>query len=158
MPSQKTTPHQKKSPTRSYVKVLNMVSRAKLENLKEPEIYIIYHQQRDCFVVSQHYSEARDVQRLKPGSKPAQLYVRLSIIPHNYQANHVGPGIIRYYILAFVCIYLCFTGYLSARFIWRVLHYTSGNHKFLRQSGDIRLCVCVCVWEREREREREFIQ
>ena len=46
-------------------------------------IYIdIYcHPQTDCFVVSQLFSMARYVGRLKLGSKPAQLYVRLSIIP-----------------------------------------------------------------------------
>ena len=33
----------------------------------------------DCFVVSQFFSVARQVGRLKLGSKPAQLYVRLSI-------------------------------------------------------------------------------
>ena len=35
---------------------------------------------------------------LKLGSKPAQLYVRLSIRPLGQQAYHVGLGIIRYYV------------------------------------------------------------
>ena len=35
----------------------------------------------DCFVVSQLFSVARHVGRLKLGSKPTQLYVRLSIRP-----------------------------------------------------------------------------
>ena len=39
------------------------------------------HPQTDCFVVSQVFSVARHVGRLKLGSKPAKLYVRLSIIP-----------------------------------------------------------------------------
>ena len=43
-------------------------------------IYIyIFHPQTDCFVVSKLFSGARHVGRLKLGSKPAQLYVRLSI-------------------------------------------------------------------------------
>ena len=39
-------------------------------------IYIYCHPQRDCFVVSQLFSVARHIGRLKLGSKPAQLYVR----------------------------------------------------------------------------------
>ena len=46
------------------------------ENLR---IYIYCHPQTDCFVVSQLFSESRHIGRLKPGSKPAQLYVRISI-------------------------------------------------------------------------------
>ena len=44
-------------------------------------IYIYSHPQTDYFVVSQLFSVARHVGRLKLGSKPAQLYVRLSIRP-----------------------------------------------------------------------------
>ena len=44
-------------------------------------IYIDSHPQTDCFVVSQLFSVARHVERLKPGLKPAQLNVRLSIRP-----------------------------------------------------------------------------
>ena len=43
-------------------------------------IYIYCHSQIDCFVASQFLSVARHVGRLKLGSKPTQLYVRLSII------------------------------------------------------------------------------
>ena len=46
--------------------------------------------QTGCFVVSQIFSVARDVGRLKLGSKPAQIYVRLSIRPLGQQAYHVG--------------------------------------------------------------------
>ena len=46
--------------------------------------------QTDCFVVSQLFSVARHVGCLKPGSEPAQLYVRLSIRPLGQQAYHVG--------------------------------------------------------------------
>ena len=42
---------------------------------------IYCHPQTDCFVVSQLFSVARHVGRLKLGSKPTQLYVRLSIRP-----------------------------------------------------------------------------
>ena len=46
--------------------------------------------QTECFVVSQLFSEARHVGRLKLGSKHAQLYVRLSIRLLGQQACHVG--------------------------------------------------------------------
>ncbi len=59
-------------------------------------IYIYSHPQTDCFVVSQLFSVARHVGRLKLGSKPTQLYVRLSILPLSQQANHVSSGIIRH--------------------------------------------------------------
>ena len=39
--------------------------------------HIYRHPQTDCFVVSQLFSVARHVGRLKLGSKPAQLYVDL---------------------------------------------------------------------------------
>ena len=59
--------------------------------------------------VSQIFSVARHVGHLKLGSKPAQLYVRLSIRPLGQQAYHVGKGIIRYYVAtaasAFVCLH-----------------------------------------------------
>ena len=72
-------------------------------------IYIYCHPQTDCFVVSQLFSVAQYVGRLKLGSKPAQLYVRLSIRPLGQQTYHVGKGIIRYYVAtaeaAFVCLH-----------------------------------------------------
>ena len=40
-------------------------------------IYIYYHPQTDCFVVSQLFNVARHIGCLKLGLKPAQLYVRL---------------------------------------------------------------------------------
>ena len=48
------------------------------------------HLHTDCFVVSQLFSVARHVGRLKLGSKPAQIYVRLSIRQLGHQAYHVG--------------------------------------------------------------------
>ena len=55
-------------------------------------IYIL----SDCFVVSQLFRVAKHVARLKLGSKPTQLFIRLSIIPLSQQMNHVSSGIIRY--------------------------------------------------------------
>ena len=55
-------------------------------------IYIYCHPQTDCVVVSQLFSVARHVGYLKLGSKPAQLYVRLSIRLLGQQAYHVWLG------------------------------------------------------------------
>ena len=59
--------------------------------------------QSECFAVSQLFWVARHVRRLKVGSILAQLYVRFSIIPLSLQANHVSSGIIRHYVVNFVC-------------------------------------------------------
>ena len=80
-------------------------------------IHAYCHSQTDCFVVWQFFNVARHVGRLKLGSKPAQLYVRLSIIPLSHQANHVSSGIIRHYVVGFVCLHFCLTWYQSAQFI-----------------------------------------
>ena len=55
-------------------------------------IYIYTHPQIDCLVVSLLLSVARHVGRLKLGSKPGQLYVKLNIRPLSQQAYHVGLG------------------------------------------------------------------
>ena len=68
-------------------------------------LYIYCHLQADCFIVSQLFSVARHIGHFKPGSKPAQLYVRLSIIPLSQQADHISSGIIRYYVVAFICLH-----------------------------------------------------
>ena len=54
--------------------------------------YIYSHLQTDCFVISKLFSVARHAGRSKPGSKPVQLYVRLSFRPLGHQADHVGLG------------------------------------------------------------------
>ena len=48
-------------------------------NWTKNTIYIYSHPQTDCFVLSELFSVARHVGLSKPGSKPIQLYVRLSI-------------------------------------------------------------------------------
>ena len=55
-------------------------------------IYIYCHPQTDCFVVSQLFSVVCHVGRSELGSKPTQLYVRLSIRPLGPQGYHVGLG------------------------------------------------------------------
>ena len=53
-------------------------------------IYIYCHPHTDCFVVLQLFRAARHVGRLKLESKPAQLYVRLSIRLLGQQAYYVS--------------------------------------------------------------------
>ena len=53
-------------------------------------IYIYCHPQTDCFVLSELFSVARHAGRSKLGSKPVQLYVRLSSGPVGHQADYVG--------------------------------------------------------------------
>ena len=53
-------------------------------------IYIYCHPQTDCFIILQLLSVVRHVERMKLGSKPTQLYVRLSIRPLDPQTYHVG--------------------------------------------------------------------
>ena len=81
-------------------------------------LFIYCHPQTDCFVRSQLLSEARHVGRLKP----VQLYARLCIIPLSQQANHVNSGMIIHYVVAFVCLHFCFTGYQGAQYIRKALH------------------------------------
>ncbi len=52
-------------------------------------IYIYSHPQTDCFVLSELFSVARHAGRSKSGSKPVQLYIRLSLRPLGHQADHV---------------------------------------------------------------------
>ena len=63
---------------------LKMLSTKCINKLYICNIYC--HPQTDCSVVWQLFSVARHVGRLKLGSKPAHLYVRLSIIPLGQQA------------------------------------------------------------------------
>ena len=53
-------------------------------------IYIYCHPQTDCFILSELFSVARHAGRSKLGSKPVQLYIRLSFGPVGHQADYVG--------------------------------------------------------------------
>ena len=71
--------------------------------------YIYCNPQTDCFVLSELFSVARHAGRSKPESKPVQLYVRLSFRPLGHQADHVGYGNFKVFILAtaaFVYIFI----------------------------------------------------
>ena len=58
-------------------------------------------------------------------------FFRHSIIPLSQQANHISSGIIRHYVVTFICLHFCLNGYQSAQLIQRALHYASGSHKIL---------------------------
>ena len=53
------------------------------------DTYIVIHRQTG-FVLSELFSVAGHAGRSKPGSKPVQLYVRLSFKPVGHQADYVG--------------------------------------------------------------------
>ena len=69
----------------------------------------VCHPQTDCFVLSELFSVARHVGRSKPGSKPIQLYVRLSLRPLGQQAYHIWlREFLRYYVVTAAAICLLF--------------------------------------------------
>ena len=102
-------------------------------------IYIVIHKQTDCFVLLELVSVANQVWRSKPGSKPIQLYVRLSLRPLGQQAYHVGWE--NFKVLCSnssssrLFTFLYPIGYQRAQSFRRALHYASGHRKFLRQSA-----------------------
>ena len=50
---------------------------------------MVIHRQTVSFYQNE-FSVARHAGRSKPGSKPVQLYVRLSLRPLGHQADHAG--------------------------------------------------------------------
>ena len=64
----------------------------KLKEILLINIYIYSRPQRDSFFLSELFRVARHVGRSKPGSKPIQLYVRLSLRQLDQQAYNVGKG------------------------------------------------------------------
>ena len=110
-------------------------------------IYIYCHPQTDCFVLSELFSVARQGGSSKPGSKPIQLYVRLSLRPLGQQAYHVWLRELLRYLCSnsssrlFTFLYLI--GYQSAQFFRRALHYASGGRKFLHQSAQYIICINI---------------
>ena len=76
-------------------------------------IYIVIHIQ----TVSLYHNSSVWLDTLGAGSwdwNPSQLYVRLIIILLSQQANHISSGIIRHYVIAFVCLHFCLTRVLNS--------------------------------------------
>ena len=116
-------------------------------------IYIYCQPQTDCFIVSQLFSVARHVGRLKLGSKTTQLYVRLSIRPLGQQVYPVGLG--NYKVLCSnsnSSIHFClhFIPYQNAQFVQRGLHYVGDNRKFLCQSAQPPHGAIKSIWPSSR--------
>ena len=132
-------------------------------------IYIYCHPQTDCFVLSELFSVARHVGRSKPGSKPIQLYDRLSIRPLGQQAYHVCRRELLRSLWSNSCSVRLFTFFtLSAT---RVLNSfeelcimrAAAENSFTRVLVCMCVCVCVCVHVYiyiyiKRERERESVK
>ena len=89
---------------------------------------------------------ARHVEPLKLGSKPAQLYVRLRIIPLSHLASEPRQ-LGNYKALCSSSLFLtfCLTGYQSAQFIRRALHYASGSRKLIRQSAHVYMYIIIIM-------------
>ena len=99
-------------------------------------VCIYSHEQTDCFGLSDLFSVARHVGRLKPRSKPVQLHVRLSIRLLGQRGNYKvlcsnSSSSVRLFT------FLCRISYQRAQFFRRALHYASDGQKFLRQSAHI---------------------
>ena len=77
-------------------------------NINNP--YIYSHPQTDCFVASQLFNVARQAGRFKRESKPAQHYVRFSVLPFSQQTTLVSLGVITHYVSAFVCLHYALPG------------------------------------------------
>ena len=73
---------------------------ARMLNPQEGSIYCF--PQTDCFVVSQLFSVARYASRFTLGSKPAQIYVRLSMLPLSLKVTYISSGIVTPYVLTFL--------------------------------------------------------
>ena len=72
-------------------------------------IYIYCHPQTDCFVLSELFIVAWHVGCSKPGSKPIQLYVRLSLRSLGQQAYHIWLWeFLRYYVVTATAVCLHF--------------------------------------------------
>ena len=66
-------------------------------------IYIVIH--RQSVLLYHNFSMCLDTGRIKMESKPAQLYIRLSIWLLNHQATYVSSWITTYYVLTFVSLH-----------------------------------------------------
>ena len=86
-------------------------------------IYIYSHPQTDSFVISQLFKEVRHTGRFKLGSKPTELYTRLSILllSHFDELNQL----VNYnaFCISFCLFTFCAIGYRSALFVRRALLY-----------------------------------
>ena len=102
-------------------------------------MYVYCHPQTECLVISQPFSVARHVEHLKLGSKPAQIYVRLSILPLSPQVTYVISGIIRHYVVAFVCLHFTLLSYIPCT----IYHMVQSVTLDFMQSAIIGRCIYI---------------
>ena len=115
-------------------------------------IYIYFHPQTDCFVLSELFRVSRHVGHSKPGSKPIQLYVRLSLTLLGQQAYHVWlRDFLRYYIVTAAAVFLHFYTLSATRVLNSfeelcILRAAAENSftRVLNPHGGA--SVYVCVW------------
>ena len=69
---------------------------------------IYSHPETVYSVVSQLFSVANYVGLFNLESKSAQLYVRFLILPLRHQATCISSGIIRHYVVVFVCLHFAY--------------------------------------------------
>ena len=111
----------------------------------------------DCFIVSQLFSVAWHIRRLKLGLKPAQPYVRFSIILLSQQVYHVSSRIMR---CVCVCVYIYIYIYIHTHththevhtisfqtfFVWALLLIVHTWNSSPLPSNLLRLqCTCCTV-------------
>ena len=90
-------------------------------------IYIYRHPPTNCFLVSQLFGVARHAERFKLGSKPTQLYARLSILSLSRQATYVSLGIITHYVLVCLQLALPDTKVLNSLEEFCIMRVAAGN-------------------------------
>ena len=83
--------------------VFDIIGLEKNSKLNKLEVFIYSHPQTDCFVLSELFSVARPAGRSKPGSKPVQLYIRLSLRPLGHQ-----------YIYIYIYIYILYISIIGS--------------------------------------------
>ena len=118
-------------------------------------IYIYILLSTDCLVVSQLFNDARRAQRFKLRSKPAQPYVRLSILSLSQLRTDVSSVIVRHYVLAFVCLHFvlpdtrvlsslkefCITWVAAINSFTRVLNPLGGDRIYIY----IYMCIYIII-------------
>ena len=99
-------------------------------------IYIYCHPQTYCLVLSELLSMARHAGLSKPGSKPVQLYVRVSLRPLGQQTDHLLLWLVVFSSISTLVDYqISNPPYTYYTYIWFVNQYFIGNLFKMSQSS-----------------------
>ena len=93
------------------------------------------------YITTLHYALDTNVAWSWDWNPPNLMFESVSYRSANKRTTSIS-GVIRRYVVAFVSLYFCITGYQSAQFIRRALHYSRGSCKFLRQSAQPPCACC----------------